>query len=197
MAKRLIQRAHNRDGLPEMAVGLTFLVVGALSYAQAVLPRESIFFKAAVVSLSLLIPVLCIGSPQAVKWVRRRYLIERAGYVEFEPIGRRQIGLGIVLAVLVTAAIFEVNRFSQPDRWVLAGTGLLGGAIAAFSGRRPRFVLGGLLMAATGMAIAYSGLPLQNGFAILFGLQGLLAFLSGGVVLLRFLRRPMDPDEIR
>jgi hypothetical protein len=28
IAKRLIQRAHNRDGLPEIAVGLSFLIIG-------------------------------------------------------------------------------------------------------------------------------------------------------------------------
>jgi hypothetical protein len=88
-AKRLIQRAHNRDGLPEIAVGLTFLIVGFLSYAQVVLPRESIGFKAAVLGLALLIPVLCIGAPGGLKWVRQRYLIERLGYVESKPISRR------------------------------------------------------------------------------------------------------------
>lgn len=196
IARRLIQRAHNRDGLPEIAVGLTFLLVGALSYAQVLLPRESIGFKAAVLGLALLIPVLCLGTPWALKWVRRRYLIERVGYVESKPICRRQIGIGIAFAAVAAVVLFGViTQFSQPDRWVLAGTGLFGGAIAALSGQLPRFVIGGVLMAATGMVIAFAGVSLQIGFAVLFGFQGLLALISGGVVFLRFMRQPVEPGE--
>lgn len=196
IGKRLIQRAHNRDGLPEIAVGLTFLIVGALSYAQALLPRGSMGFRAAVLGLSLLIPVLCIGTPRALKWVRRRYLVERVGYVEFKPISGRQIGIGITLAVVAAVVLFGVvTQFSKPDRWVLAGTGLFGGALTALSGRLPRFVIGGVLMAATGMVIAFTGVSLQIGFAVLFGFQGLLALISGGVVFLRLIRQPVEPGE--
>jgi len=46
MARRLIQKAHNRDGLPEIAVGVSFLLVAGLIYAQVVLPPESSGFKA-------------------------------------------------------------------------------------------------------------------------------------------------------
>jgi hypothetical protein len=196
IAKRLIQRAHNRDGLPEIAVGLTFLIVGILSYAQVLLPRDTIGFKAAVVGLALLIPVLCIGSPRGLTWVRRRYLIERVGYVEPKPICRKQIGVGITVAVVTAVVLFGiVTQFSTPDRWVLAGTGLFGGALAALSGQLSRFVIGGVLMAATGIAIAFSGVSLQIGFAILFCLQGLLALISGGVVFLRFIRQPIEPGD--
>jgi hypothetical protein len=196
IAKRLIQRAHNRDGLPEIAVGLIFLVVGILSYAQVLLPRESIGFKAAVLGLALLIPVLCIGTPRALKWVRRRYLIERVGYVEPKPICRRQIRIGMTVAVMAAVVLFGVvTQFSQPDRWVLAGTGLFGGALAALSGQLPRFVIGGVLMAATGMVVAFAGVSLEIGFAVIFGFQGLLALISGGVVFLRFIRQPIEPGE--
>ena len=42
MAKRLMQRAHNRDGLPEVAVGLIWLLLSGLIYATIVLPKGSI-----------------------------------------------------------------------------------------------------------------------------------------------------------
>lgn len=195
-AKRLIQRAHNRDGLPEIAVGLTFLLTGILSYMQLLLPSESIGYKAAVLGLALLIPVLCIGTPRALKWVRRRYLIERVGYLESKPICRRQIGIGITFAAVAALALFGVvTQVSQPVRWVLAGTGLFGGAIVALSGQRPRFVIGGALMAMTGMVMAFAGVSLQIGFALVFGLPGLLTLLSGAVVFLRFIRQPVEPGE--
>ena len=196
IARRLMQRAHNRDGLPEIAVGLYFLLASSLTYAQVVLPRQSIGFIAAVLTFSLLFPVVCIGSPWTLKWVRRRYLIERVGYVEYEPIGRRQIGFGIMLAVLVVLALFGVvPRLSQPDRWLLAGTGLFGGALMAWCGRLPRFVIGGVVMAATGVFVAFAGVSLQIGFTMLFGFQGLVTLVSGCVVFLRFIRQPIETGE--
>lgn len=196
IARRLIQRAHNRDGLPEIAVGVSLLLVAGLSYAQVRLPRESIGFKAAVLALSFLIPAMCFGLPWALRWVRRRYLMGRLGYVEPRPIGRKQIGIGAALAALMTVALFGVApQLSQPDRWILAGTGLLGGALVAWCGQLPRFVIGGLVMAATGICVAFSGVSMEIGFAILFGLQGLLALISGGVVFLRFIRAPVETAE--
>jgi hypothetical protein len=196
IASRLIRRAHNRDGLPEIAVGLIFAIVGALNYAQVVLAPGSLGFKAAALGITLLVSVFCMGGRRALTWVRRRYLIDRSGYVEPRPIRRKQIGIGIIFAVGMAVALFGViPQLSQPDCWVLAGTGLFGGALTALSGQLPRFVVGGVLMAATGMIIAFSGVSLQTGFAILFGSQGLLALISGGVRFWRFIRRPIDPGE--
>ena len=118
------------------------------------------------------------------------------GYMQPHPIDRRQIGGGIAVAILLSVALFGlVTRFSQPDRWVLIGTGLLGGALAAGCGRQFRFVVSGVLMACTGICVAFSGQSLQVGFAILFGLVGMLALISGGVVFLRFIREPMDAGD--
>jgi hypothetical protein len=196
IAKRLMQRAYHRDGLPEIAVGLSFLLASGLIYAQVVLPRGSIGFIAAVLAFAFLLPVLCLGSPWALKWVRRRYLIERVGYVQHKPIGRRRIGFSIVLASLVAlVSLLVVTRLPLSDRWLLAGTGLFGGALAAWCGRLPRFVIGGALMAATGVFVAFSGVSLQGGFAILFGFQGLATLVSGGVVFLRFIREPIETGE--
>lgn len=197
MAERLMQRAHLRDGLPEIAVGLSFLVVSGLIYAQAAAPRESIGFKAAVITSAFGVPLLIFGSMWVLKWVRRRYLIERVGYVEHNPIGRKQIALGVMLAAVMTLALFGVvTRLSQPDRWLLAGTGLLGGALVAGCGRLPRLVIEGVLMATTGVFVAVSGVPLEIGFIILFGFQGLLTLVSGGIVFLRFLRQPIRGGRI-
>jgi hypothetical protein len=196
MAQRLIQKAHNRDGLPEIAVGLTFLMISGLIYAQLVLRRASMGSQAAIMALSLGIPLLCLGTPGVLKWVRGRFLVERLGYVRHKPIGRKPLGVGILLAALVAVALFvAVPRLAQPDRWLLAGTGLLGGGLAAWCGRSLRFIIGGVWMAATGVLVAFSGLPLQAGFAVLFGIQGLVTFISGGTVFWRFTRQPVNRGE--
>jgi hypothetical protein len=163
VARQFMQRAHNRDGLPEIAAGLYFLLASGLNYATVVLPVKSSGFTLAVLALSLLLPVLGFGSPWALRWVRKRYLIERVGYVQHKPIGRRQVGIGIVVAALMALALFGVvPRLSQPDRWLLAGTGLFGGALMAWCGRLPRFVIGGAVTAAAGVFVAFAGVSLAD-----------------------------------
>jgi len=189
IATRLMTRAHNRDGLPEIAVGGTFLLVSGLSYAQVALPRGSIGFKAAVTAFSVLVPLLILGSPWILKRVRRRYLMARVGYVEAKPMARKQMALGILLALAMAAvALLAVTRWSHPDGWLLAGTGLFGGALAVWCGRAPRFVAGGALMAAAGVSLAIAGVALEAGFAILFGCMGLASLVSGSIVFLRLMR---------
>ena len=199
MAQRLIQRAHNIDGLPEIAVGLTFLCVSALNYLPVMLARQSIAPKAAAIVISFLV-VLCVAAPwgaaRAVKSVRERYLIGRWGYVQYKPIGRKQIGIGIAVAVLMAAFVLGgVTGLWPADGRVLGGTGLFGGALVAWCGRQPRFVVGGVVMAAAGLLLAFSGVSLPAGFAILFGFLGLMALVSGSVVLVRFIRRPIGAGE--
>ena len=196
LAQRLIQRAHNQDGLPEIAIGITWLLISGLICVQIALPHGSIGFKIAVLTLAILMPVLSLGTPAALRWVRRRYFIERVGYVQYKPVGWKQIGFGILVAVLMLVALFGVvPRLARPDAWLLAGTGLFGGALAALGGRLPRFFIGGLLMAAMGMILAYTGVALDVGFAILFGFAGGLSLVAGGIVCLRFMRQPPDPGE--
>ena len=180
----------------ELTLGLALM--SGFIYAQAMLPRESTGFVAAVLAFAFLFPALCLGSPWALKWVRRRYLIERLGYVQHKPIGRKQIGIGVMLGVLMAVTLFGgVTRLSRPDGWLLAGTGLFGGALTAWCGRQLRFVIAGVLMAATGLIAAFSGVPLEIGFAILFGLQGLVTLISGGLVFLRVIRAPIDTGNER
>lgn len=196
VARQLMQRAYNRDGLPEIAVGVIFLLASGIIYARAVLPQESTGFKLAVLAFALLLPFLIFGSPWALEWVRRRYLMERVGYVQRKPIGWRWIALVIVLAALLALALSEaVTRLLLPDRWLLAGTGLLGGALIAWCGRLRRFVIEGVLMAATGVFLAFAGVSLEIGSTMLLGFQGLVTLVSGGVVFLRFIRQPMETGE--
>ena len=118
------------------------------------------------------------------------------GYVQHKPAGRKQIGFGILGVVLVAGVLFGVvPRLSRPDGWLLAGTGVFGGAIVALGGRLPRFLVNGALMAATGMILACSGVSLDRGFAILSGFEGVVCLVSGGVVCRRFMRQPLETGE--
>lgn len=205
IAKRLMQKAHTRDGLPEIAVGVTLLAVAGLEWLHVGTRAKSLADITSGLGMAILIPALAFGTQWAIKQARRRFLIEKVGYVEAKPVNRKQRGIVFVIAAAVAAAVaiatyifiresHSSTTFSATS-WLLAGTGIIGGAIAAFAGRLPRYVIGGMIMAATGIYLAISGVSLDVGFAILYGLIGLLSLVSGCVVLLLFVRQPAQEGE--
>jgi hypothetical protein len=197
LASRLMQKAQNQDGLPEIAIGLVFLTVAVTMWMQVAFHPGSLPYRAASLVLGLLVPALILGSLWAIKQVRRRFLIGKVGYVELKPLNRRRAGMamGFAFAVAVVAAIAASKGSFPPASWVLAGTGIGGGLLAALSGRIPRFVVGGVVIAVTGLLLAFSRVSLDVGFMILYGSMGVLSLVSGCTVLLLFLRKPDAAGE--
>lgn len=213
IGKKLLQRSYNSDGLPEISMGLFCLLFASLNYATTLLPADSAGFKVTILTLTFLPPLFVLASRWALRWVRRRYLIERFGYVQYKPIyrGLQQMGPRIALILLaatVTVILGVVTRLLQVDswpRWLLAGTGLFGGAIFAGIGQPRRMVIYGIVMAATGLSLAFLAVPaspgavawlnLRTGMAILFGVLGVVTLVTGVVVFLRFMGKPVEARD--
>jgi hypothetical protein len=193
-ARHLLQKAHNRDGLPDIAIGLCFLAVAFCMWLQVAFPPGSLPYREAALVLGVLVPALGFGSMWAIKKVRRHFLIEQEGYVKLKPVNRKRLVLVGVLAFLIAVAmVFGMYKRELPlASWILAGTGIGGGVLAAQSVRLPRYVVGGVVMALTGIVLAFSRVSLGKGFMILYGSMGILSLVSGCVVLLLFLRRPAE-----
>jgi hypothetical protein len=177
-------------------MGAFFLLASSLTYAVRVLPKESLGFRLAVLASSFLLPAVLLSGKWVMKWVRRHFLIEHWGFVEYRMIDRRRIVQGIAFAAVFALVLFGVvPRLSHPEAWRLAGSGLFGGAVLALGGRLPRFVIQGVLFAIGSVALALSGVPEDLGFTIVFGCYGLIALSSGCMVMRRFLREPIEPAE--
>jgi hypothetical protein len=196
-ARNLMQRAHNQDGVPEILIGVFFLAVAGLMWLQVAFKPRSIEYLASVVGLILLIGPLGMLLPWLIRRFRRRYLIERVGYVEPKPATRKRVAVVLGIAFLVgAAAVFAAWRGAfPPASWVLAGTGIFGGAIVAVAGRLPRFVVGGVIGAVVGCVAGLDRLTLALGFTLVYGVMGLLSLISGCVVLLLFMRRHDEAGE--
>jgi hypothetical protein len=187
LAKRLLHRAHNRDGLPEILIGLLFFFTAGMQYTIQVLPHRSVGFKAAVLTFSFGFPAASFFAPRLLKWVRRRYLVEREGYVEHlptRPSPLRRPWLWGVGAVLIVGA--QVVLRPLPDFWVPGLTGVVGGFLACLCGRGPRFYFAGSVMAITGLTLALLRTPMEMAFVILFGILGVVEIISGTMVWMRF-----------
>jgi hypothetical protein len=186
--RRAMQRAQNQDGLPEIVIGVIFLTVAGLMWLPFVSPREGWI---SAFGMMLLVPTMIGGSLWAVKKARRRYLIEKAGYVEFRPVNRKRIGiiLGLGFVIAAVTAFYISKGALPPAGWTVAGTGIFGGLLAAYAGRTSRFVIGGVIMALVGIVVGFSRVSLGMGQAILYGVMGMLSLCSGVVVLVVFLRK--------
>jgi hypothetical protein len=195
IAQRLLQKAHNRDGLPEITTGVLMLIISGLIGAQIIFTPGSLGYKAATWALVIGMPLSGFSVPLILKWIRRQFLIERVGYVKPKPIRRKPIVFVLAIGIAALLAMFlVVNRDLHLDQWLLGASGLFCGAIWAFGGRSTRFVVSGLLTAAAGIAVAFSGVTLDVGFTLLWGFVGLLSLLSGCVVFLRFIRQPAETE---
>jgi hypothetical protein len=78
---------------------------------------------------------------------------------------------------------------------VLAVAAAFWGVLTVIFGRSLRFVLTAVLAVAAGLWLVRSGMDLGLGFAILWGGLGLISLVSGTVVLVSFLRQPIENEE--
>src|SRR5262249_47405833 len=81
-ARRLMQTAQNRDGLPEIAIGAVLFVVAFLIWLQVAYRPGTLAYKMSSWGMVILMPAMIGGSTSAIQWVRRKFLIDRVGYVE-------------------------------------------------------------------------------------------------------------------
>jgi len=187
LAKRLLQRAHTRDGLAEILIGLTFLMVAATQYAWSVLPHQGLWFRVTVLVYAFGFPVVCFAGPRWLRALRRRYLVEREGYVEHLPRPNPWRRAWLVGVAAVAVVLAQVALHPLPDYWVTGFTGVGSGALALVCGRAPRFYFVGAVMAVTGLGVAFARLPMENGFLILFGVMGALELTMGTAAWIRFM----------
>jgi hypothetical protein len=200
LAGRLMQRAWNRDGLPEIAVGLFFVILSGAFAAQHLLEREWPVFLRIPLAPLLIVPLIFVPS-WAIKQIRGRYLIERTGYVVMRPLGRKKrmrvaLMAAIVGAIAVTAVVTAVRaHISSTSQWVLVGTGVLGGVLFPICGRAWRFVFPGAVFAVTGILLGLYNVGYGAGWVVLYGVAGVIVTISGAVVLLRFLRQTREAGD--
>ena len=189
-ARLLMRRAHNRDGLPEISIGAVLVTTAFLIWLQVAYPRGSFAYGASSWGMTLLVPLMIGGTQWAIKYVRRRFLVEKVGYVRLNPVPKRPLIIAACIAIVLASAMagFVHLGVLPPNGWMIAGTGMAWGLLAAYAGRLPRYVIGGALMAAVGIFLGFSRVSFETGSLILYGSMGMLSLVSGCVVLLHFVR---------
>jgi hypothetical protein len=163
----------------------------------------------------LLVPIVSLGSQWAIKKVRKRFLIGKTGYVKLKPVNRKRVGIrfavtfgiscvvGAVVALAMIKVVIAIHKGGSaamwglfpPAGWVLVGMGIFGGAMMILRVHLFRYSIGGAVMVALGILLAFSRVSINAGLTILYCYAGLLPIISGSVVFLHFLRQPVESGE--
>jgi hypothetical protein len=193
-AQRLIHQKHLSDGLPEIAIGIGLLTAAFFVGLQVVYRPASLPYREAALGMALILAPMCGAMPWAIKSLRRRYFTEKIGYVELKPTPPKlRMAAGAVALVVSAVMVWAIARGSVPPRsWLLIVEGSSGGVLAVYCGRLRRYVIGGALMAALGFALGFCRVSLEMGSLILYGSMGALSLLSGLIVFVRFLGKPVE-----
>lgn len=203
------QQAFYADGLADIFIGGILLLVAAL----ILLISHSVIFL--VIALVIFNPIFYKA---LIDKAKQRWVYPRAGYVTPKPLQtptRRDnlLGAALILTLLFGPILVLLASFSYPGLiiWVSliapVSLGLLfsiGPFLVARKYRIFRYYLFALLPPLIGFIIPWLNLSFPSVYAAVFttivietGFVGILALLSGIVLLLRFIHRyPIEPTEL-
>ena len=200
IVEKRVKRYWYSDGIVELSLGGMFFLLGVYFGIQGYLGEGSQASVIMQVGLFVIIFAGIVGVQRVVNALKARLTYPRTGYVEYRKDGqdikqRRNIFMGVALA-LVAASIILFDFFRNFDSMIL-GTGVMVGAVfIALRGKSTgvtRFYVVGVFSILLGVTLSLDNLPQEYNLALFYGLLGIAIMVSGGIVLLRYLRENPMP----
>jgi hypothetical protein len=191
-AERRAQRYWSVDGLPELMMGLLWIVWGAAWLVGQGLPRGSvsnIYWTLA----PLLLVFTGLAAVWATKKLKARITFPRTGYVEWKPPSRlQQIGGGGSAALIAGVLVVLLTK-SRTEGWEHLAAPMIGAviavglAIAAVVQRAPHLLIVAGASVVFGFALG-STVQGSDGLNWMLVALGATTSIVGGVRLWRFVR---------
>ena len=198
--KRTVQSFYD-DGLPEISLGLIFLLLGGYFFAQAAAPEGSALGPALSVLFILVIVSAGFLVSRILRFLKRRITYPRTGYVAFkkkEPSSKRRAAT-MVVGGIIGAAIAALYGISPSFKTLFPAVNglLLAVAVLLFAGKvgLVRFYILSAAAAVIGFAVTAAGVGDIKGIGLYYGLFGAALILSGLVALVAYLRKSPRADR--
>lgn len=198
--KRTVQSFYD-DGLPEISLGLIFLLLGGYFFAQAAIPEGSTLSSALSVLFFLVIVSAGFLVSRILRFLKRRITYPRTGYVAFkkkEPSSKRRAATMIVGGI-IGAAIAALYGISPSFKTLFPAVNglLLAVAVLLFAGKvgLVRFYILSAASAVIGLAVTAAGIGDIKGISLYYGFFGAALILSGLVALVTYLRKSPRADR--
>jgi len=191
-----VRRYWYTDGIGELIGGAMLIILGVYFAVQEYLGEDSPVTAILQASMVLLFIGGAFVARLLVNSLKTRLTYPRTGYVEYRvpersPRARRIMVLGLGMVVAVSAAVIA-RLLGSPDLITAMSGIMIGVVLAVIAGRSTSlarfFVLGGLACI-IGMVVSFSRLPQGYALGLFYGLTGVAAVVSGGLVLGSYLRQ--------
>ena len=183
------------DGLAELAFALEMIIISLYFVLLQQIHSASWTVIAASVGMPLVFLVTFFSAGKLVLYVKEKITFPRTGYVRYpkrKAVSRkRRIIVGAVIG-FITAVTVNLSRafLGENAQWIVTTLIMMMGMvyIGYLVGVYRYYVLG-IFTFFWGIAMIW--IPIPNGYeyACLFGAMGLFYLVSGGVVLMRYLKR--------
>ena len=181
------------DGLVELSVGGTFIILGLYFYIQSILPSESLVLLAVQAGFVFLLFGVIFLSRYVVNRFKPHLTFPRTGYVSYNRASKKHRIVSAGIAIFIAAlniALFLTTPLSL--NWIPAITGLVVGTIWLISAFRVgllRFYLQSILSLLMGVGLFLARLETYQSLALYYTVMGLVLILSGGLTLIKYLRQ--------
>jgi hypothetical protein len=205
--KRRSLRYWFEDGFTELVVGCIFALIGLFSILEGLAaPGSTLRRITGIAALLLMVSGAWLGRP-ILRWLKRRLTYQRTGYVTYRKPdlspGRRILSYGVALVfalVAVLLVVLIINAFPEKTLvWIPLFEGIIIGGFLLYFGYisgYSRFFFLGAYAILLGGVLSVSGVDNLVGMGVFFLLTGLALIISGGIVLIIYLRktRPVVED---
>jgi uncharacterized protein involved in response to NO len=189
---RRTRRYWFTDGLAELVAGLIFILLGIYFYLQVILPPDSLLANLLQAGLVLILVGIVFIGKRVLQLLKDRLTVPRTGYVEYSsPDKKHRYISGILAAVMAALVAGLILSSPAVQDWLPALTGLIVAAVWIVTAARVgifRFYLIAVASFVLGLVFSLAGLGDILGIAYFYASTGLLLLISGGIVLLRYLR---------
>jgi hypothetical protein len=193
---RVVQRTRQywfADGLVELSVGGTFIILGLYFYLQSILPSGSLILFTLQAGFVLLLFGIIFLSRYLVNKFKARLTFPRSGYVSYKRATRNQRILSASVALIIASlnvVLFVTTPLSLS--WIPAVTGSIVAVVWLMSGVRTgllRFYLQALISVLLGAALSLLAWETYLSLAVYYSTMGLILIASGGLTLSKYLRQ--------
>jgi hypothetical protein len=192
LGHRMVQCAHNRDGLPELVAGVTFVIASGMCWPEAIFRGRPGGLLG--LAFTVLVLVMCGIANWLITSIRQRYLLPWVGYVKLH---RRRypkstMVIVFVQALVVAGAIAALMRYLEArdhKLLLLPINGIFIGTFQFIAGRLPRFWITGTLAICAGIGLAFTNWSFELCLALLYSFVGIVELTAGGIVLAHLLQQ--------
>ena len=187
------------DGLPELALGGIFLILGLYFYIQAVIPNENLLGQI----LNVGFVVIIIGSVYLTRFLigyfKNRLTYPRTGYVAYQRKPGQYRWIRVILAMGIAALVAGlIIAFPGYEKLMPAITAIILSLVFLTFGYRGsilRFYLLSLISLVLGGVFSFLGTGGNIGLGYYYFLIGMICSLSGGCILRSYLKKYPDKPE--